>query len=190
MKKTTVFIAILSTVLLVTLILTYAVERDGNPARRVLRLHVVANSNSDYDQALKYAIRDRIVEETRGMFADSNSLAYTKQLASDNLELLRIIAQDEVERNGFDYDIAVSLGTQAFPATVYGDIMFPAGIYDALIITIGESSGENWWCVIFPPLCFIDGVNFEFSTESREMLNDNNGNTVQLRFRILDAFNR
>ena len=177
MKKTTLFTIVLAISLFATLIITYAVERESDIARQVLRLHVVANSNNDYDQALKYAIRDRIVEETRELFADSNCVEVSKQLATENLDLLLSIAQEEIKNHGFNYNVSISLGTQAFPATVYGNIMFPVGVYDALIITIGNAVGENWWCVIFPPLCFIDGINMESA--------DNN--EIQIRFRIFDA---
>ena len=176
MKKITIFIAILSAVFAITLIFTYASESEINPSRKVLRLHIIANSDTDYDQQLKYAIRDRIVSETRELFADSNSLSETKQIANDNIEMFCSIVQLEIKQHGFDYNVSVSIGTQAFPATIYGNIMFPAGIYDSLIITIENGNGENWWCVIFPPLCFIDGINMEFA--------DND--TIQVRFRLAD----
>ncbi|MCL2838719.1 MAG: stage II sporulation protein R [Oscillospiraceae bacterium] len=200
MKKNTVFIAILGVVFLLSLLVTYARGVQSDIARQVLRLHVVANSNSDYDQQLKYAVRDRIVAETASLFENSQSPDETKQIAADNIEWFQSIAQSEVALQGFSYEVAVSVGIYAFPATVYGDILLPAGRYDALKIAIGNGGGENWWCVLFPPLCFIDGVNADFSIDSRDVLRENlserdyalitganNGSaTIQVRFRILE----
>jgi len=202
MKKTTIFIAILSTFFVVLLIFTYASGIQNDISRQVLRLHIVANSNTDYDQQLKYAVRNRIANETRELFANSQSIEETKQIASDNIDLLQAIAQSEIMEHGFNYNVIVTITSHVFPATVYGDILFPAGRYDALKIVIENGDGNNWWCVLFPPLCFIDGVNFEFSTESQEILRENlsehdyalitgtnpNNTPIQLRFRILDLF--
>lgn len=178
MKKTTVFIAILSTFFVGLLIFTYASEIQNDLARQVLRLHIVANSDTDYDQQLKYAVRDRIITETHKLFKDSQSIEETQQIALANIDFLQSIAQSEIEQQGFNYIVTVSLGNHPFPATVYGNILFPAGRYDALKIVIEEGSGENWWCVLFPPLCFIDGINMEFA----------DADAIQVRFRIADLF--
>ena len=156
MKKTTIFIAILSTVFILLLIFTYARGVQSDLARQVLRLHVVANSDTNYDQALKYAVRDRIAIETRELFENSQSLDETKEIAFDNIGFLKSIAQAEVFEQGFNYSITVLIGEHPFPATVYGDILFPAGRYDALKIVIEDGGGENWWCVIFPKICLVD----------------------------------
>ena len=200
MKKNTVFIVILGVFFLLSLLVTYARGVQSDIARQVLRLHIVANSDTDYDQQLKYAVRDRIVAETTALFENSQSLDETKQIAADNIELFRSIAQSEVAMLGFNYEVTVSMGLYFFPSTVYGDILLPVGRYNALKITIGNGGGENWWCVLFPPLCFIDGVNADFSAAGREILRENlperdyalitgadSGNaTVQVRFRIME----
>jgi len=202
MKKNIVFIAILGTFFLFSLLVTYARNVQSDIARQVLRLHIVANSDSDSDQALKYAIRDRIVAETGELFENTQSPAETREIAAANLELFRAIAESEIAARGYDYSVGVSIGTHAFPSTVYGDILLPSGRYDAVKITVGEGSGENWWCVLFPTLCFIDGVNMEMSPEARETLRENlsdrdyalitgasDGNVpIQVRFRIVEIF--
>jgi len=199
-KKSSIFAAILSVVFLLSLMVTYARGVQSDIARQVLRLHVVANSDEIYCQQLKYAVRDRIVAETASLFENSQSPDETKQIAADNIELFQSIAQSEVDLQGFDYEVDVSIGLHTFPATVYGDILLPAGRYDALKITIGNGGGENWWCVLFPPLCFVDGVNAEFSIDSRNFLRENLSErdyalitgansenvTVQVRFRIVE----
>jgi len=200
MKKNTVFIITLGAFFLLSLLITYARNVQSDIARQVLRLHVIANSDSDYDQELKYAVRDRIAEETKILFENSQSPDETREIAERNIRLFQSIAEDEVQARGFDYDVTVSVGFHSFPATVYGDILFPAGRYEALKVTIESGGGENWWCVIFPPLCFIDGVNAEFSPAARDKLRENlspadyalvtgansGSASVQLRFRIVD----
>jgi len=202
MKKNTVFITILGAFFLFSLLVTYARGVQSDIARQVLRLHIVANSNSDSDQELKYAIRDRIVAETQELFATTQSPTETREIAEANLQIFREIAESEIVERGYDYNVTVELRTHAFPSTVYGEILLPAGRYDALKITIGAGAGENWWCVLFPTLCFIDGVNMEMSPQARETLRENlsdrdyalitgstDGNIpVQVRFRVVDLF--
>jgi len=200
MKKNTIFITILTVFFLFTLLLTYARNVQSDIARQVLRLHVIANSDSQTDQDLKYAVRDRIVDETAELFKDSQSPQQTREIAKENLELIQQIASSEVIERGYSNDVTVEIGTHSFPSTVYGEVLFPAGRYDALKITIGDGAGENWWCVLFPPLCVINGTVAEFSPAARESLRENlserdyalvtgasSGNaSVQVRFRIVE----
>ena len=119
----------------------------------VLRLHILANSDSDEDQALKLKVRDRILEETGDLFENASDLENAESSAANSLELVRSIAEDEVRKQGYDYPVRAELCNMFFKTRQYDDITMPAGRYDAVRITIGEAKGHNWWCVLYPPMC-------------------------------------
>lgn len=119
----------------------------------VLRLHILANSDSDEDQALKLKVRDRILEETGDLFENASDLENAESSAANSLELVRSIAEDEVRKQGYDYPVRAELCNMFFETRQYDDITMPAGRYDAVRITIGEAKGHNWWCVLYPPMC-------------------------------------
>ena len=129
----------------------------------VLRLHVLANSDSSEDQALKLEVRDRILEETATLFKDCKSKDEAREAVESNLDKIREIAEQTVREAGYDYSVSVSLGEEEYPTKNYEECCFPAGEYLSLRVMIGEAEGENWWCVLFPPLC-IDAAG-----ESREV---------------------
>ena len=127
--------------------------KDGESVKNaVLRLHVIANSDTAEDQTLKLQVRDALLKQSSALAA-----AATKQQAAQTLEAqletLKNAAKRAVAQQGFSYDVAVSLEHTAFPTRTYGDVTLPAGEYDALRVVIGEGRGQNWWCVMFPPLC-------------------------------------
>ena len=119
----------------------------------VLRLHVVANSDSDKDQQLKLDVRDRIIELTNELCTDCENIEETKATVEENLSLFLDCAYDEVARQGFDLPVTVSLGEEEYPTKTYASLCFPSGKYLSLQVLIGNAQGQNWWCVLFPPLC-------------------------------------
>lgn len=127
----------------------------------LIRFHVVANSDSEEDQLIKYAIRDEILKLASPRLARSSSLEESRQIISEMEEQFLQIARDTVKKWGKDYSIFYDHGSHVFPAKSYGDIVLPGGKYEAVMIKIGDAQGKNWWCVLFPPLCF---VNVEEST--------------------------
>ena len=129
----------------------------------VLRLHVLANSDSSADQALKLEVRDRILEETANLFKDCKSKDEAREAVESNLDKIREIAEQTVREAGYEYGVSVRLGEEEYPTKNYEECCFPAGEYLSLRVMIGEAEGENWWCVLFPPLC-IDAAG-----ESREV---------------------
>ena len=129
----------------------------------VLRLHVLANSDSSADQSLKLEVRDRILEETATLFKDCKSKDEAREAVESNLDKIREIAEQTVREAGYEYGVSVSLGEEEYPTKNYEECCFPAGEYLSLRVMIGEAEGENWWCVLFPPLC-IDAAG-----ESREV---------------------
>ena len=129
----------------------------------VLRLHVLANSDSSEDQVLKLEVRDRILEETATLFKDCKSKDEAREAVESNLDKIREIAEQTVREAGYEYGVSVSLGEEEYPTKNYEECCFPAGEYLSLRVMIGEAEGENWWCVLFPPLCL------DAAGESREV---------------------
>lgn len=125
----------------------------------LLRFHVIANSDTEADQALKRDVRDRILVEFGDMLATADSFAKSKELVARNLSRIEAVARDEVRQQGFDYPVKAMLGRFEFPIKSYGNMTLPAGNYEALRVVIGSGKGQNWWCVLFPPLCFVDISN-------------------------------
>jgi len=130
-----------------------ALEKRGE---NLIRFHVLANSDSPEDQELKLKVRDKVISAMSLDLEKSNDVNETRDILSANLKKIEEVAKEEIERNGESYDVRVSLEEHAFPTKRYGNVVFPAGIYEALRIQIGEAEGQNWWCVMFPPLCFVD----------------------------------
>ena len=119
----------------------------------VLRLHILANSDTDEDQALKLKVRDRILNESGELFENPATLEEAKSSAADHIEEIRQIAQDEVYASGYPYQVNAEIVNMYFTTRQYETFTLPAGMYDAVQITIGEAKGHNWWCVLYPGLC-------------------------------------
>lgn len=122
----------------------------------LIRLHVIANSDSPEDQALKLHVRDRLLLTFGEKFKKFPSIEQAQHTIQANLSELEKVAASEINSRGFSYKVKAQLGTYPFPTRVYGDLVYPAGNYEALRLVIGEGQGANWWCVMFPPLCFVD----------------------------------
>lgn len=164
-------------------------EDIGN---RVLRLHVLANSDSDADQALKLKVRDRIVQEAAGLFDGTQDLRQAKAVAAEKLSTLQTAAQDEVYKQGYSYPVKVELTNMYFNTRVYSTVTLPAGQYDAVRVTIGKAAGKNWWCVIFPPMCLPAA---EEKSELKDVLNQQqmdivDGGTQQyeVKFKVVEIY--
>ncbi|HEX3037941.1 MAG TPA: stage II sporulation protein R [Oscillospiraceae bacterium] len=120
---------------------------------RVLRLHVLANSDSNADQALKLKVRDRIVKESAGAFSNIKTKEQAEAVVKQQLSTLQAAAEDEIKKQGYSYPVKVYLTNMYFTTRQYQTVTLPAGYYDALRVAIGKAEGHNWWCVIFPPMC-------------------------------------
>lgn len=165
----------------------------------VFRLHVIANSDSDEDQNLKYIVRDKVLEYINSISTNESSKEEVIALANKNINEIQMIAENTIRENGYNYSIKLNIGNFAFPTKTYGDISFPAGFYDALKIEIGEAKGQNWWCVMFPPLCFVDVTSGVVPEESKEIMKENlsdeeyelvseNSNDISFKFKIIEMF--
>lgn len=125
-------------------------------AKEIIRFHVIANSDSDADQALKLKVKDKLVQSLSPLLNDASSIDEARNILNQNLDYIQETAETSIESNGYSYPVKVSLGDCYFPLKVYGNCTFPPGTYEALRVQIGEAEGKNWWCVMFPPLCFVD----------------------------------
>lgn len=120
---------------------------------KVLRLHVLANSDSEEDQALKLKVRDAVIETLTPMLEDLSSIEEVVKIANESLSVIKECAEETVRAQGYPYDVSVTLTKETYPTRDYGSMCFPAGEYSSLRVMIGEAEGQNWWCVLFPPLC-------------------------------------
>lgn len=194
---------IVISILCITIITGYllsGIVMQKSIAKKVVRLHIIPNSNSTFDQNLKLQVRDKIVEYLSPKLLKSSSIEESKIIIADNIENIKQISK-EITSQYSNYEINVSLGESNFPTKAYNDYSFPAGTYEALKITIGEGSGNNWWCVMFPPLCFTNSSVGAFSQQSQEVLensltkeelntlkNSSHPN-VQIKFKFLEWWN-
>lgn len=119
----------------------------------VLRLHVLANSDSDEDQELKLHVRDAILERSGELFEGAESLSDAEELARQNLPLIQSVAEETVAQYGYDYPVSVEVTSSWFDDRTYDSITLPSGYYDAVRVSIGEGLGHNWWCVVYPEMC-------------------------------------
>lgn len=165
----------------------------------VFRLHVIANSDSDEDQNLKYIVRDKVLEYINSISNSSMTKDEVITLANENINEIQKIAENTIHENGYNYSVKLNIGNFSFPTKKYGDIAFPAGFYDALKIEIGEAKGHNWWCVMFPPLCFVDVTSGIVPEESKQTIRDNlseeeykllseNSGNMNFKFKIVEMF--
>ncbi len=127
----------------------------------VMRLHVLANSDSDVDQQIKYKVRDAIVAYLTPQLEQITSQAEARQIIVKNRVQLIDLANEVLKREQAPYQANFQIGEFDFPIRSYGTLLFPAGRYEAVRILLGQGAGQNWWCVLFPPLCFIDGTHTE-----------------------------
>ncbi len=166
----------------------------------VFRLHVIANSDSDEDQSLKYKVRDNLLNYMNNICKDCSSKEEAIRIVSEHQEEFRQVALDTIKNEGYSYNVKIEIGNFEFPTKHYGDISLPAGFYDALKVEIGKAEGRNWWCVMFPSLCFVDVSSGIVPEESKEelqnvlsdeeyaIISDNSNPNIKLKFKLLELF--
>jgi len=138
----------------------------------VLRLHVLANSDSDEDQELKLKVRDRILEYSTEIFGEDLNIDEVEDRVKQKLDRIKEIADEVIKENGFSYSVECEFVNMNFTAREYEELTMPAGNYDALRVTIGKAEGKNWWCVMYPPLCIPATTVKEDSDDDGEELDD------------------
>lgn len=168
-------------------------------ANKIIRFHVIANSDSALDQALKLKVRDKTVEYLTPLLENSENINESRKILEQNIDNIENVAIETLSKFS-DYTAKVELTTSNFPTKTYNDYSFPAGNYEALKITIGEGEGKNWWCVMFPPLCFTDSaiefpeksietLSANLSKKELELISNSNKPNVQIKFKILEWLN-
>ena len=209
MKKKLNFIFILTILVFIYIALlsfNYSKAISSNLSDSVFRLHIIANSDSSADQELKLKVRDKIIEYMNTLTSNSSDKKDVISIVNNHLDSFKEIALNTIKENGYNYDVNIEIGNFNFPTKTYGDISFPAGNYDALKIEIGDAIGQNWWCVLFPPLCFVNSstgvvpddskntLKENINSESYEIIsegNNSNDNTsdIKIKFKIIEFFN-
>ncbi len=178
-------------------LLLYSIPVSGEEElySNVIRLHVLANSDSDEDQKLKLEVRDYVLETYKTDLQGFLSVEEADSALKENLEKIEQSAEDFVKSKGYDYCVSVTLGDEEYPKTDYDGFSFPAGTYRSLRIVIGEGAGHNWWCVLFPPMCVesstgdvIDYSDVEVGlTEPQyRMISQNQSKKYAVKFKILE----
>lgn len=162
--------------LVLLLLLGLQYERDlrmqEDIAGKVLRFHVLANSDSKEDQALKLAVRDAVGAEMSEALAGAEDRAACEKIINANLNRITATAERVVAEWGYDYKVKAALEEVDFPVKTYGDYTFPAGKYEALRVVIGEGEGHNWWCVMYPNMCFSGSVYEVVDEDAEERLRE------------------
>ena len=194
-----VILILLSLFILISAI-SYVDAVSNNIADSVFRLHVIANSNSKEDQELKLKVRDELLSYMNIISKDSTSKQEAMQIANEHKEEFTQIAEKVIKENGYNYTVNVQVGKADFPTKYYGDITLPAGTYDALKVQIGEAKGQNWWCVMFPPLCFVDvstgivpdnskqELKQSLDNEEYDLISKTDNNEISFKFKIVELF--
>lgn len=199
MKRFFVLLLLLTLFILVSA-LSYVNAVSSNIADSVFRLHVIANSDSEEDQALKLKVRDELLSYMNTLAKDCSSKEEVVALAKEHQAEFKAIAQKVISDNGFSYPVTIQIGDSDFPTKTYGDISLPAGTYDALRVQIGEAKGKNWWCVMFPPLCFVDvstgivpddskkEMQESLSDEEYDLISKTNNDEIHFKFKLIEFF--
>ena len=175
---------------------------------KLIRFHVIANSDTEEDQNLKLKVRDKVVEAL-----SEESLEEAEEILEDNIEYVNEIARQVITSNNYDYEVNTMLSYENFPNKVYGDYIFPQGNYEAYRVIIGSGQGQNWWCVMFPSLCFVDESKSDVdSTKLKEEIEniepkedkeenkvekntsdlnkeDNSTKNIKVKFKIVEVIN-
>lgn len=171
-EKKCIICLILTIIFGIVMFCTYTAD-DANQHEGIIRLHVIANSNTASDQGIKLKVRDAIIKHMQSR-DDISTRRDMEEYITANTDRLERIAEGVVASEGRDDNVKASLGIRYIPEKTYGGTTFPAGNYEALDIKIGEGKGENWWCVLFPPLCLLDeGTDSTGSSDGSQDLVEN-----------------
>lgn len=173
-------LSLISVISIMTIVINGEVKKVDNISKdykdKLIRFHVIANSNTDEDQELKLKIRDEVIKYLQPKLQNSKSIQESEAIIKKEYSNLEEISKNIILENGYNYSVKVGIQYSNFPTKQYSNIVLPAGEYKALKIIIGKGEGKNWWCVMFPPLCFVDESNgvIDKSTDDKlkEVLTD------------------
>ena len=196
--KITIILLLLSLFIFINM-KNYASAVSYELKENIFRLHIIANSNSVEDQTLKLKVRDKLIDYMNNL--KTNSKEETIKTISSNIDEIEKLAKETIHENNFNYDVSIEIGEFYFPTKYYGNISLPAGIYDAIRIKIGKAEGENWWCSLFPPLCFTDISNGIIDEETQKNLENNlkneefllitsSSSKIKFKFKLIELLNQ
>ena len=167
------FVGIIFSLVLTSLVVDTKKESlQKEIASEVLRFHVLANSDSQRDQELKMKVKEEVLSYMEKELPNSESLIETRNWAQNHITEMEQIGREILQENECDYPVKVEITSCEFPEKTYGDITFPAGTYEALRVEIGEGAGQNWWCVLYPNLCFVDAIHAVVPEEGKHDLEE------------------
>lgn len=188
-------LVIFTSLVILTATLSGAVPVNGEVGLydKIIRLHVIANSDSEEDQALKLKVRDAALECIDGFISDGATLSQSKEILEANEKTLSEACSRVIEENGAEYDIKIAYGTETYPERCYEDVTLPAGDYYSVRIVIGEGKGQNWWCVLFPPLCIGAAkdhgqklVSAGLTKDEIDVISDSGSGQYVIKFKFLE----
>lgn len=192
MRKIKIFIPIFVILLLIAAYTAPFIKTSEQISDDVFRLHILANSDEEYDQALKLKVRDAVLEKGRDIFINCSSLDEIIEACKDNIGLFEDTAERCVAENGFDYPVKVYVDEEFFNTREYEKITLPSGVYNALKIEIGQAEGHNWWCVMFPAICLSavceDEINEVLDEKESALISKNQ--KYEIRFKIVEIYER
>lgn len=199
--KNLIILVLLFTMFFILTAYSYASNISEGLSENIFRLHILANSDSEEDQALKLKVRDAILEYMKTLTEDTSNKQAVIELSKNHTEDFKKVAKKVIQENGYDYSVNIEIGNFYFPTKYYGNISLPAGNYDALKIEIGNAEGQNWWCSLFPPLCFVSVSSGVVDEAGEEYLKENlseeefaivssSSDEVQFKFKIIEMLNK
>ena len=159
-----------SIIILLSAVGIMAAPKEQGTGAEYLRIHIRANSNGEKDQAIKYAVRDEVVAYLTPYIADCEDMPSAERVLFERLKGIEDVAEGRLEKAGFFYGAKAEIKTESFPTRVYDGYTLPAGEYRALIVYLGEGTGDNWWCVVYPPLCFSGASNVVYRSKIVEII--------------------
>lgn len=199
-------LSLIAVISIMTIVINGEVKKVDNISKdykdKLIRFHVIANSNTDEDQELKLKVRDEVIKYLQPKLQNSKSIEESEAIIKREYSNLEEISKNIILENGYNYSVKVGIQYSNFPTKQYSNIVLPAGEYKALKIIIGKGEGKNWWCVMFPPLCFVDESNgvIDKSTDDKlkEVLTDKEyklikqdtpkkTSRVKIKFKVLEV---
>lgn len=189
-KKLFVFLPLLLIFTLLFGSLSYTNDASNDISTKVLRMHVLANSNSINDQRLKIAVKNNILKSTQELFTDCDNLEESIEIAQSNTELIKASAQEVIKKYNKNYDVKVYVDNEFFDVREYKDFTLPSGNYNTVKIVIGEGKGKNWWCVMYPAVCISacsDDFDKALTKEEKKLITSKK---YIPRFKILEIINK
>ena len=190
---------LMAAVMLIAAFMILPIHGEAELYDNVIRLHVLANSDSEEDQALKLTVRDAVVKKTRALMKNADSREQAEEILQENLPAIEQTARNALRAVGAENTVSVALGQESYPTREYERLAFPAGEYLSLRVMIGEAEGQNWWCVLFPPLCLSAAsvqseqetelvcLSAGLTSEQYRMIADTDQTKYKLRFKILEV---